>query len=172
MSAPRAAFAFALAGWAPTSARSAAVGAAAPDVVIAAGDSTTLRLSDLRGEVVIVDFWASWCGPCRQEMPVLVDLHEKHGEAGLHVVAVNVDRKRGKADGFLAKLSRRPAFPIVFDPEGEIPRAYEPEGMPTTYFVDRRGVVRYVQSGFKESDLEIYEERIGVLLGEANAEPE
>ncbi|MBI5169284.1 MAG: redoxin family protein [Candidatus Eisenbacteria bacterium] len=112
----------------------------------------------LRGRVVLVDFWASWCVPCRKSFPWLAALQEKHANAGLSVVGVNVDKSRGAADAFLAQV---PApFAIAFDPAGKVASAYRVKGMPSTFLVGRDGRVVYAHVGFDPAKTAEFEKRI------------
>jgi len=106
----------------------------------------TVSLDSLRGRVVVVDFWASWCGPCRHSFPWLASLHERYRAKGLTIVAINLDKKRADADRFLAEL---PApFSVAFDPAGKTAEAYRVKGMPSTYVVSLDGKLLYSHVGF------------------------
>lgn len=121
-------------------------------------------LDALRGSVVIVDFWASWCGPCKEAMPFLEAMHRKYGDRGLVVVGVNIDRQRKKMDGF---LKRTPvSFRIVHDPRAEVAARYAPPAMPTSYFIGRDGTFRHAHAGFRDGDAEQIETRIQTLLSQ------
>jgi len=123
-------------------------------------------LNELKGKVVLVDFWASWCGPCRQEMPVLEQLHKKYAKQGLVVVGVNIDNNPKKMNNFLKGTPV--SFRVVHDRKLEVASKYEPETMPSSYFIGRDGKIRYVQEGFRKKDAAELEERIKTLLAEAN----
>ncbi len=114
------------------------------------------------GKAVVVDFWASWCPPCRKALPFLDTLYAEHAAQGLTVIAVNVDEERADADAFLARRSL--ALPLVFDGRGECPQAFDVQAMPSTYLVDRRGVVRGVRHGFREAEREEIRRQIAALL--------
>ncbi|MGD9603249.1 MAG: TlpA disulfide reductase family protein [Gammaproteobacteria bacterium] len=104
----------------------------------------------LDGKVIVVDFWASWCPPCRKLMPFLDDLYGSHRDDGLAVIAINVDEVQADAERFLA---RRPvSYPVAFDAAGECPRAFALAGMPSTYVLDRAGVVRLAHAGYRRDD--------------------
>ncbi|MBW2717454.1 MAG: TlpA family protein disulfide reductase [Deltaproteobacteria bacterium] len=108
-------------------------------------------LNELKGKVVVIDFWASWCGPCRQEMPVLEALHKKYAKQGM--------------DNFLKGTPA--SFRIVHDRKLAVAAKYEPGTMPSSYFVGRDGKIRYVHEGFRKKDAAELEERIKQLLAEA-----
>lgn len=134
----------------------------APIIEAPKRDGEALSLRELRGRVVYIDFWASWCAPCRAAMPELDALQERLADDGLTVLGVNVDRNRAAA---LRMLEEIPVgFPIVFDPEGEWARRYALPGMPTGFLIDREGVVRYRHSGYRAADLPELTRRIEALL--------
>ena len=124
-------------------------GQAVPDIDLP-GASVAPRLGALKGKVVYVDFWASWCGPCRQSFPWMNDMQQKYGAQGLQIVAVNVDAKRADADQFLSEVPAR--FAIAFDPKGEAPRKVGVKAMPTALLVGADGKVVKVHQGFREQD--------------------
>ena len=121
-------------------------------------------LSELAGKVVVVDFWASWCGPCRKEMPLLQTFHEKYAKEGLVIVGVNLDRSAKKMNAFLEKTPV--TFRIVHDPKAEVAQRYAPRAMPTSYFIGRDGKLRYVHEGFTPDDAPLLETHIQALLGD------
>jgi thiol-disulfide isomerase/thioredoxin len=121
-------------------------------------------LRALRGKVVLVDFWASWCGPCRREMPVLESLHRKYADQGLVIVGINIDNNPKKMNKFLK--STPVSFRIVHDPKVEVAARYEPSTMPSSYFIGRDGKLRHVHEGFREGDKEALEARVKALLSE------
>ncbi len=124
-----------------------------------------LSLQDLRGKVVFVDFWASWCGPCLTSLPLFDELRQDFPSGKFQVLAVNVDRDPGKARAFLDK--RPVGYPSVMDPQGRIPESFGLETMPTSYLIDGRGVVRFVNEGFRVGDIAELRENIEALLGGA-----
>lgn len=124
--------------------------------------SGTLSLAEQAGQVVWIDFWASWCGPCAQAMPWLADLQKRHAADGLRVVGVNVDRKRAKAERFLAE--HPVPFPVGFDPAGKVAEAYGLEGMPTTVLVGRDGRILWRQVGFRVEEADSLEARLVAAL--------
>ena len=123
-----------------------------------------LDLSAYRGKVVYVDFWASWCAPCRQSFPWLDTLVRDYGSQNFVVIGVNVDKDRDRALRF---LNETPAnFPIVYDPKGELATAYKVAGMPSGILIDRSGHVRFQHAGFTEKQRGSYEEQLRTLLAE------
>ena len=139
------------------------VGQSVPDIELP-GATVAPRLAALKGKVVYVDFWASWCGPCRQSFPWMNDMQQKYGGKGFVIVGVNVDKKRADADRFLAQ---NPAnFTIAFDEAGTTPSAYAVKGMPSSYLIDSRGNVTYVERGFLDEHKAELEQRIAAALVE------
>ena len=130
-----------------------------------AGEEGALALTDLRGKVVYVDFWASWCGPCRLSFPLLQVLHEEFGPQGFEVLAVNVDEFEPDALQFLEEIPV--TYPVVRDASGATPEVYGVLGMPTGYLIDRQGIVRKVHQGFRKSDGEKLRQEIVELLAVA-----
>jgi thiol-disulfide isomerase/thioredoxin len=108
--------------------------------------SGTVCLDSLRGRVVYVDFWASWCGPCKQSFPWMKSLHDKLASKGLVIVAVNLDKSRSAADHFLEAFE--PAFTVAFDPAGKTAKAYKVWGMPMSYVVGPTGAIVATHAGF------------------------
>ncbi|MFO1425531.1 MAG: TlpA disulfide reductase family protein [Steroidobacteraceae bacterium] len=127
----------------------------------AAGDP--LDLAALRGKVVYLDFWASWCGPCRQSFPWMQDLQRELGPGGLVIVAVNVDHERADAEDFLRRFA--PNFRIVYDPDGVIAQRYDVHGMPTSVLIDRDGRQHAVHAGFRLKDRETRAQELRALVG-------
>ncbi len=111
----------------------------APDFTLVNPDGKNISLKDFRGKLVMVNFWASWCGPCRAEMPSMERLYLEHKAAGFEILAVNVKDKRSDALAMAKQLKL--SFPIVLDPEGEVGQLYGAWAMPTTYLIDRKGNV-------------------------------
>ncbi len=146
------------------SAASIAPGAAAPAFQLHSSASNDLSLSDLKGQVVLINFWASWCGPCRQEMPVLDQLYRKYKAAGFTLLGVNVEPKSADAEGFLRTTPV--SFPILFDTDSKVSRLYEVAGMPSTVILDRSGKVRYIHHGYKPGEESEYMDQIRTLVRE------
>lgn len=122
----------------------------------------SVRLADMKGQVVYVDFWASWCGPCKQSFPWMNEMQAKYGPRGFTVVGVNVDQKREDADKFLA--STPASFTVGYDTTGKVAEMYQPKGMPTSFLIGADGKVRAVHSGFKDSQREELEREIQAAL--------
>ena len=137
-------------------------GDAAPAFVLPALQGQTIDLRALKGRVVYVDFWASWCAPCRRSFPWMNDLDARYRRDGLTIVGVNVDKRREDADKFLREVPA--TFAIAFDPQGATPAAFDVKGMPSSYLVDRRGVVVAVEEGFFDERTQALEARIRTLL--------
>lgn len=143
-----------------------AIGSAAPNFQLPAlpASGQIIQLADLRGKVVYVDFWASWCGPCRVSFPQLDKIRNELAARGFEVLAINVDEDSEDAMKFLAELPV--SYPVVYDSLGATPQAYGILGMPTGFIVDREGVVRGVHQGFRRSDGEKLRLEILELLGD------
>jgi peroxiredoxin len=141
-----------------------AAGASAPTFQLAAMNGKPLALDDLKGQVVLINFWASWCGPCRQEMPILDQLYRSYQAAGFTLLGVNVEPSAGDAQKFLKGTPV--SFPILFDPQSKVSKLYEVSGMPSTIIVDRKGNVRYVHHGYKPGDEGEYLDQIRALTAE------
>ncbi|WP_444928874.1 TlpA disulfide reductase family protein [Microbulbifer sp. SSSA002] len=134
------------------------------DFTLSSNQGGNLRLAEQRGDVIMLNFWASWCGPCRQEMPLLDQLHERYAAAGFQVWGVNVDAQRKDADALLAKIPVD--FPILFDGKGEVSKMYGVAAMPSSVFIDRDGNVRYIHKGYRDGDEAAYKKIIKELIRE------
>jgi thiol-disulfide isomerase/thioredoxin len=146
----------------PGAALAARVGQPAPALALPDAKDAPVSLAGLRGKVVYVDFWASWCGPCKRSFPWMNDLAKRYGNDGFAVLAVNVDKKRGDAERFLAQVPA--SFTIVYDPAGGTPAAWEVKGMPSSFLVDRSGKVALATQGFRDDEKGAVEQRIRELL--------
>jgi peroxiredoxin len=136
----------------------------APDVTLRTANGDTVRLADLKGRVVLVDFWASWCAPCKTSFPALDALFREYRERGVEVLAVNVDEQRHNADAFLAE--RPYALTVLFDPSGASAEAFGVEGMPSSFIVDREGAIRFTHMGYSGSVEASYRQELDQLLSE------
>ncbi len=123
-----------------------------------------LDLSALAGRVVYLDFWASWCAPCRQSFPWMSAMQKAYQAQGLTVIAVNVDHDRADADHFLQQF--RPQFQVWFDPQGNWAEKFKVSGMPTSIIIDRHGVARFTHIGFWPGDSDVAARQIRELLTE------
>lgn len=137
----------------------------APALAFPDEQGTEQSLAAWRGQVVLVDVWASWCGPCKVAFHRYDSLFTEYRDRGFRVLAINVDEKRADADRFLKDRPHQMA--VVFDPKGVAPERLRLTGMPTSYLVDRRGSIRYRHEGFAERDLIEYRRQIEALLAEA-----
>ena len=136
-------------------------GQPAPAFALPTAKGETIALDKLRGKVVYVDFWASWCGPCRRSFPWMNEMQQKYGARGFTVVAINVDKKRSDAERFLVQ---NPAnFTVVYDEAGGTPAAYGVKGMPSSYLIDARGNVTFVERGFLDESKAELESRVAAL---------
>jgi peroxiredoxin len=136
----------------------------APSFSLPARSGGTVSLGDLKGQVVMINFWASWCGPCRQEMPLLDQMHKKYEALGFKLLGVNVESDTKDAEQWLAKTPV--SFPILYDRENKVSQMYSVNAMPSTVFIDRKGNVRYLHRGYKAGDEGEYLNQIRALLKE------
>jgi cytochrome c biogenesis protein CcmG, thiol:disulfide interchange protein DsbE len=138
-------------------------GARMPEIGLKDLRGVQVDLDSLKGKVVIVDFWASWCAPCKEEMPVLEKLYKKYKDRGLVVVGVSVDQELANAKTF---IKQNPvSFSIVHDGTHAVANRYKPPKMPSSYIVDRNGVVRHVHGGYRDGDAAKFEAEVVALLG-------
>jgi peroxiredoxin len=138
--------------------------ATAPDFTLRTLDGDKLRLGEQRGRVVLVNFWATWCGPCRQEMPHLNKLYEKYKASGFVLLGVNVDDDTRQAAGVANKLGVK--FPVLPDADKRVSRQYDLSAMPSTVLIDRDGKVRYLHRGYQSGYEDTYDKQIRELLKE------
>jgi len=136
----------------------------APPVSLHLRDGSAVPLTSYQGQVVLVDFWASWCVPCKTSFPALDALYKQYRDRGLVVLAVNVDERRADAEAFLA--ARPHTMPIALDPKGDAAKAFDVRGMPTSFLIDRAGRIRFVHSGYSTKTLDGYRDEIARLLTE------
>ncbi|KPK39622.1 MAG: redoxin [Gammaproteobacteria bacterium SG8_47] len=136
----------------------------APDFTLKSQSGSNLKLSEFRGQVVMLNFWASWCGPCRQEMPLIEQLHQRYSPLGFTVLGINVEEDSRKAQELLREI--RVSFPILFDTQNSASKLYDVSAMPSTVFVDRDGNLRYLHKGYKPGYEHEYEKQIKALLRE------
>jgi peroxiredoxin len=121
-------------------------------------------LAAYKGQVVMVNFWATWCGPCQQEMPLLDQMYKKYKPAGFTLIGVNVDKETPAVKEL---LTRKPvSFPVLLDPANQVSKAYHVDEMPSSVIIDRKGQIRYVHRGYKPGDENDYQDRIRQLIRE------
>ncbi|MDP9152574.1 MAG: TlpA family protein disulfide reductase [Myxococcota bacterium] len=147
-----------------------AIGASVPDLHLSAiHGGAPLSLSELRGKVFLLDVWASWCAPCKEELPMLDDMAVRLRSKGIEIVAVSIDDNKDDAEAF---LQSRPSWSIrlAHDPEGQVPGKLQPPKMPSSYLVDRNGIIREMNAGFARSDAEKIESRLIALADGASGE--
>jgi peroxiredoxin len=155
--------AFALATLAsPLATGAVATQASAPDFTLRTMNGPNLRLAEQRGRVVMVNFWATWCGPCRQEMPQLDRLYQKYKSSGFVLLGVNVDEDVRKATDVAAKLGV--TFPVLLDTDKAVSKLYDLSTMPSTVIIDRDGKVRYLHRGYLAGYEDNYDKQIRELL--------
>jgi peroxiredoxin len=144
--------------------RSALIGKEAPDFTLKGLDGKNLRLSEFRGQVVLVNFWARWAGDSRQEMSALNEINKTYERAGLVVLGVSVDEDQRRASEFAGSM--KVSYPVLFETGPSVGRDYAIQKVPMTILVDRSGVVRYTNFGFKNGDASVYLDQIRELLRE------
>lgn len=140
------------------------VGAEAPDFALRSAAGPNLRLSEHRGQVVMINFWATWCGPCRQEMPKLDEIFARYEPAGFTLLGVNIDEDSAQAQRLADELGV--TFPLLFDDEQDVSRLYDVQAMPMTVMVDRSGTVRSVHYGYRPGMEQRYLDEVRALLRE------
>lgn len=136
----------------------------APDFTLKSATGENVRLAEQRGQVVMLNFWASWCGPCRQEMPLLDAIAKKYGKMGFVLYGINVEEDSTDAKKMLKDLGV--SFNILFDTESKLSSLYSVDAMPTSVIIDKKGMVRYIDKGYKAGDENKYKEQIMELIRE------
>ena len=147
-----------------TSALAGEMNEPAPDFTLKSNQGENLRLEDYRGQVVMLNFWASWCGPCRQEMPLIDDIYSKYKDLGFTVLAVNVDEDSTDANRFLEAVPV--SYPVLYDNDSKVSERYNVEAMPTTVMIDRDGNARFLHHGYQPGYEDEYETQIRQLVRE------
>jgi peroxiredoxin len=145
-------------------ASSGLAGQPAPDFALKSSAGQNMRLSEYRGDVVMINFWATWCGPCRQEMPLLDELYSRYQRVGFNLLGVNIDDDSSRAMDMINELGV--SFPVLFDATKEVSRLYQVDAMPVTVIVDREGNVRHVHQGYKPGYEQKYLDQVRALLRE------
>jgi len=136
----------------------------APDFTLKSLQGGNLRLNEYRGQVVLLNFWASWCGPCRQEMPLLDRIHQRYQDAGFAVVSVNVEGDELPARALAEETGV--TFPVLIDTNQKVSELYDLEAMPSSVLIDRDGVVRYIHRGYQPGDEALYLKVVKQLIKE------
>jgi peroxiredoxin len=136
----------------------------APDFTLKSRDGKEVSLSSLQGQVVMINFWATWCGPCRQEMPKLEAIYQRYNRLGFTLLGINVEDNRAGADKFLKETPV--SFPILFDPKSTATKLYHVETMPSTVLVGRDGTMRYLHHGYASGVENDYQDQVRALLRE------
>jgi peroxiredoxin len=139
-------------------------GQPAPQFTLGAKSGHDVSLAQYKGDVVMLNFWASWCGPCRQEMPLLESIYQKYSKLGFVLLGVNVEPDSNAANDWLKATPV--SFPILYDKESKVSRLYDVEGMPSTVIIDRAGRVRMLHRGYKPGDENEYLDSIRALVRE------
>ena len=136
----------------------------APNFTLESFGGETISLDTYRGDVVMINFWATWCGPCREEMPILDELYSRYQRAGFQLLGVNIDDEPQRAKDMIAELGV--SFPVLFDSSKEVSELYSVQAMPVSVMVDRHGVIRYVHHGYKPGYEDKYLDQIRELIRE------
>jgi thiol-disulfide isomerase/thioredoxin len=136
----------------------------APNFTLTDRDGKSVSLEELRGQVVMINFWASWCGPCREEMPLLEQIHQRYEPLGFTLLGVNVEENSGDAEAWLK--DRPVSFPILFDPGNGVSKLYDVVAMPSTVLVDRQGNVRFLHHGYQAGYEDQYQDQVRALVRE------
>jgi len=136
----------------------------APNFTLKSNTGKNLKLSEFRGQVVMINFWASWCAPCRQEMPLLEDLYKKYKRLGFTILGVNVEENSAPARKLLKNI--RVSFPILFDTKNKVSKLYNVSAMPSTILVDRNGKMRFLHKGYKPGYEAEYQKQVRSLVRE------
>jgi peroxiredoxin len=139
-------------------------GAPAPQFNLASREGKDVSLTQYHGQVVMINFWASWCGPCRQEMPLLESIYKKYNKLGFTLLGVNVEPDSKAAEDWLKATPV--SFPILFDKDSKVSKLYDVAGMPSTVIIDRSGKVRVLHRGYKPGDENEYLDSIRTLVRE------
>jgi peroxiredoxin len=139
-------------------------GRPAPPFTLAARSGANVSLAQYKGQVVMLNFWASWCGPCRQEMPLLDSIYKQYHRMGFTLIGVNVEPDSNAANQWLKETPV--SFPILYDKESTVSKMYDVAGMPSTVIIDRAGKVRVLHRGYKPGDENEYLDSIRTLVRE------
>ena len=136
----------------------------APDFTLKSNHGTNIKLSEHRGQVIMINFWASWCAPCRKEMPLLEELYQRYKDGGFTLLGVNVEEDSSAAKDLLKEI--QVSFPILFDNQNAVSQLYKVEAMPSTVIVDRDGNMRFVHKGYQPGYEDEYQKQVRELIME------
>ena len=136
----------------------------APPFTLTSRDGSQLSLSQYKGQVVMLNFWASWCGPCKTEMPLLENIYKKYNRMGFTLIGVNVEPDSKDADAWLKQTPV--SFPVIYDKDSKVSKLYDVSGMPSTVIIDRKGNIRLLHRGYKPGDENEYQDSIRSLIRE------
>jgi len=142
----------------------APTGAPAPTFTLSSSGGSEVSLAQYKGQVVMINFWASWCGPCRQEFPLLESIYKKYGRMGFTLIGVNVEPDSKAANDWLKQTPV--SFPILYDKDSKVSKLYDVAGMPSTVLIDRSGKLRMLHRGYKPGDENEYLDSIRALIRE------
>jgi cytochrome c biogenesis protein CcmG, thiol:disulfide interchange protein DsbE len=142
----------------------ARIGHDAPELTLPDWHGREVSLSDHRGHVVVLDFWATWCVPCIPMLPALDDLARRHAAAGVRVLAIDIDQSRAKAEAFLREHLPSPALTLLSDPDGAVLARYGTSGMPAAFVIDAAGIVRFTDVGYSPESFQKLEDTVRALL--------
>jgi peroxiredoxin len=134
----------------------------APGFTLQSSDGKPVSLAQFKGDVVMINFWASWCGPCRQEMPLLDEIYKQYKDMGFTLLGVNVEPHARNANAWLKQTPV--SYPILYDPKSQVSQLYQVQAMPTTVIIDRKGIVRFVHNGYLPGDENQYMNSIRALI--------
>ncbi len=139
-------------------------GKPAPQFDLPSREGKEVNLAQYKGQVVMLNFWASWCGPCRQEMPLLESIYKKYNKLGFVLLGVNVEPDSNAAINWLKQTPV--SFPVLYDKDSKVSSLYDVEGMPSTVMIDRKGNVRMIHKGYKPGDENDYLNSVQALIKE------
>ena len=142
----------------------AGTGSAAPSFTLGSNGGKEISLAQYKGQAVMINFWASWCGPCREEMPLLESIYKKYNRLGFTMLGVNVEPDSKAANDWLKQTPV--SFPILYDTDSKVSKLYEVAGMPSTVIIDRNGTLRVLHRGYKPGDENEYMDSIRALIRE------
>ncbi|NOS86690.1 MAG: TlpA family protein disulfide reductase [Ignavibacteria bacterium] len=136
----------------------------APEFSMTDLNGNTIDITGLKGKVILIDFWASWCVPCKKSMPHIIELYNNRTDSLFTVIAVNVDEDKSKIEEFAKSINTEFPFPVIFDKESRLPSLYNVEGMPTTFIIDKEGIIRFKETGFTAEVKEKMDSKLKELL--------